>query len=226
MPLLRPLLTLVLMAIAVPYMLHQARKPTRWLGQVFLWGMNQSHSALTDWGLGHVRIEKGFHILDVGCGGGRTIEKMAAVASEGRVCGVDYSAGGVAASRAKNARSIAAGRVEIREASVSRLPYPDRAFDLVTAVETHYYWPDPPGDLEEILRVVKPGGSVIVIAEAYRGGRLGRLQGQVMKPLGVVLMSADEHRAWLAAAGFEEVRIFEEPTHGWICAAGVRPAAG
>jgi hypothetical protein len=75
MPLLRPVLTLVLMAIAVPYMLHQARKPTRWLGQVFLWGMNQSHSALTDWGLGHVRIEKGFHILDVGCGGGRTIER-------------------------------------------------------------------------------------------------------------------------------------------------------
>jgi ubiquinone/menaquinone biosynthesis C-methylase UbiE len=149
MSLLRPLLVVVFMAVAVPYVMRQVRKPGRWIGMPFLWSMNQSHSALTDWGLEHVRFGKDFRILDVGCGGGRTIEKLAALAPEGRVCGVDYSAGSVAASRAKNARLIAAGRVEVREAPVSHLPYPDREFDLVTAIETHYYWPDLPGDLRE-----------------------------------------------------------------------------
>jgi len=50
----------------------------------------------------------------------------------------------VEASRHANAHGIRTGRIEIRQASVSRLPFPDGTFDLVTAVETHYYWPDLP----------------------------------------------------------------------------------
>ncbi len=61
--------------------------------------MNVSHSRVADWGLQHVRIEKDFTILDVGCGGGRTIQKLAALATEGIVYGVDYAKGSVAASR-------------------------------------------------------------------------------------------------------------------------------
>jgi 2-polyprenyl-3-methyl-5-hydroxy-6-metoxy-1,4-benzoquinol methylase len=51
--------------------------------------MNLSHSKLTDWGLTHIPVEKHFAILDVGCGGGRTISKLAAMAAQGKVYGVD-----------------------------------------------------------------------------------------------------------------------------------------
>src|SRR5262249_39012078 len=180
----RMLLSLAVVAVGVPYVLNQVRKPTRWVGRMFLWSMNRSHSVLTDWGLSHVRIATGFAILDVGCGGGRTIRKLAELASEGRVLGVDYSLGSVEASRATNARLIEAGRVEIRQASVSKLPFPDATFDLVTAVETHYYWPDLPGDMREVLRVVKPGGALAIIAEAYKSaGLLNQVQGLAMKAL-------------------------------------------
>jgi ubiquinone/menaquinone biosynthesis C-methylase UbiE len=101
--------------------------------------MNMSHSSLTDWGLKHVLIEKHFTILDVGCGGGRTIQKLAAITTEGKLYGIDHADGSVAASRRKNAQLIQAGRVEIHQASVSRLPFPTNKFDLVTAVETQYY---------------------------------------------------------------------------------------
>jgi hypothetical protein len=62
------------------YVLNQVRRPTEWVGRLFLWIMNSSHSGVTDWGLKHVRIEMDFKILDVGCGGGRTIEKLTALA--------------------------------------------------------------------------------------------------------------------------------------------------
>jgi hypothetical protein len=55
-------------------------------------------------GLKHVTITKHFTILDVGCGGGRTIEKLAALAQEGTVHCVDYAKGSVAALRSKNER--------------------------------------------------------------------------------------------------------------------------
>ena len=53
---------------------------------------------------------------------------------------------------------------------MSKLPFPDGMFDLVTAVETHYYWPDLVADMREVLRVLKPGGTFVLIAEAYKDG--------------------------------------------------------
>ena len=217
-----PLLVFILLLIALPYMLSQPRKPTRWFGRFYVSIMNLSHSDLTDWGLKHVQIERHFTILDVGCGGGRTIQKMAALATEGKLYGVDYAAGSVAASQRKNAQLIKAGRVEIRQASVSHLPFPDDQFDLVTAVETHYYWPNLVTDMQEIRRVLKPGATLIIIAESYKGGKYDWLQWPVMKLLKSAHLSVDEHRALFAAAGFSEVQMFEEPEHGWICGTGRR----
>jgi SAM-dependent methyltransferase len=203
--------------------LNQVRKPTKWVGRLFLWMMNTSHSQVTDWGLKHVAIKEGFTILDVGCGGGRTIEKLAALATKGTVYGVDYAAGGVAASRAKNAQLIQAGRVEIARARVSRLPFAADQFDLVTAVETQYYWPDLVNDMREVLGVLKPGGTLIVVAESYRKGAKDWLHGPAMRLVRSANLSVAEQRELFAAAGFEDIRISEERAEGWICAVGKKP---
>lgn len=209
----------VTISVAV-YLARQARKPHKWIGRPFLWLMNLSHSALTNWGLQQVSIEKNFRILDVGCGGGRTIQKLAAVVTEGSVCGVDYASGSVAVSRSKNAKLIDSGRVEIREGSVSQLPYPDCSFDLATAVETQYYWPDLLNDMKEVRRVLKSGGRLVVIAETYKGGRLDNLKAPAMKLLKSSHLSADDQRELFLSAGYDEVQIIEEKKRGWICAIG------
>jgi SAM-dependent methyltransferase len=208
---------------AMLYALHQVRKPAKWAGRFFLWAMNKSHSALTDWGLSHIQIEKNFVILDVGCGGGRTIQKLAALAPEGTVYGVDYAKGSVAASRAKNACLIRTGRVEIKEASVSQLPFPNDQFDLVTAVETQYYWPDLVKDMQEILRVLKPGGTLIIIAESYKDGAYNRVQRPIMMLLKSANLDVDEHRGLFSTAGYTDIQILEERKRGWILAMGKKP---
>ena len=125
----------------------QCQKPTGWLGRFVLWRMNASHSKLTDWGLAHISVETHDTVLDVGCGGGKTISKLAGAASQGKVYGVDFSAESVTASKRTNAQAIGLGRVEIVHGSVSQLPFLDEMFDLVTAVETHIWWPDLPADI-------------------------------------------------------------------------------
>jgi SAM-dependent methyltransferase len=107
---------------------------------------------------------------------------------------------------------------------VWHLPFPDDKFDLVTAVETHYYWPDVAKDMREILRVLKPGGTLVMIAESYKRGRYGMLQGLVMKPLRAVHLSVDEHRELSSAAGFSDVQLFENSNKGWICGIGRAPS--
>lgn len=187
--------------------------------------MNSRHSNVTDWGLAHISVEKQYTILDVGCGGGRTVSKLAAAATQGKVYGVDFSEESVAASKRSNARWIEVGRVEIRNGSVSQLPFPDGMFDVVTAVETHFWWPNLPSDLREILRVLKPGGELIIIAEIYKGANttMARLAEKYVSKTGMTLLSVDEHRSVLANAGYSDVQIVEERDKGWICGVGRKP---
>lgn len=201
------------------YLIRQFRKPSRWVGRPFLWIMNQRHSHLTDWGLQHVQVGKDFTVLDVGCGGGRTIQKLAAMTNR-KVYGADYAAGSIAESKAKNAELVRTGRVAIVRASVSALPFSDATFDLVTAVETQYFWPDLINDMKEIRRVLKPAAMLVVIAEAYKYGGNAKAHDGLLKLLGRGCMSVTEHRELCAKAGFTDVEIFEDRKRGWICVTG------
>ena len=188
--------------------------------------MNSGHSKLTDWGLSHISIRPHNAVLDVGCGGGRTVSKLAAIATEGKVWGVDFSKESVAVARRTNEKWIAMGRVEVVEGSVSQLPFSADVFDVVTAVETHFWWPDLPGGMCEVLRVLKPGGKLIVIAEIYKGAntRVAKLA-EKLSPPGMTLLSVSEHHELFASAGYSDVQIIEEPSKGWICGIGMKPTA-
>ena len=154
------------------------------------------------------------------------MSKLAAIATQGKVCGIDYSDESVAVSKKTNARWIDLGRVEIREGSVSQLPFSDDVFDLVTAVETHYFWPDLAADTREVLRVLKPGGALIMIAEAYKGAKTaaGKLAEKFLPLAGMALLSVDEHRELFTTAGYGDVQVIEEAAKGWICSIGRKPA--
>jgi len=99
--------------------MNQYQKPRGLLGRFILWEMNARHAKLTDWGLAHTSVEKHYIILDVGCGGGRTVSKLAGAAAQGKVYGIDFSEESVAASTRTNASWIDMGRAEINHGCVS-----------------------------------------------------------------------------------------------------------
>jgi ubiquinone/menaquinone biosynthesis C-methylase UbiE len=201
---------------------NQCQKPTGWLGRLILWNMNSRHSKVTDWGLSKISIQKQDIILDIGCGGGRTVSKLAAHATGGKVYGLDYSQASVAVAKGTNRSWIEMGRVEIHDGSVSQLPFPANTFDLVTAVETHLWWPDLPADMREVSRVLKPGGMLIIIAEIYKGAntKTAKLAEKYLPMSGMKLLSVDEHRELFANAAYSDIQIIEESSKGWICATG------
>lgn len=203
---------------------NQCQKPHGWLGRIFLRNMNSRHSKVTDWGLSHIAIEKQYTILDVGCGGGRTLSKLAAVVPQGKVYGTDHSEVSVATSQKTNAEWIAMGRVDLRLGSVSQLPFADDMFDLVTAVETHFWWSNLQEGMREIGRVLKIGGKLVLIAEVYKGASstMSRLVEKHAPRTGLVLLDVQEHRELFAEAGFSHIEITTQPEKGWICVVGTQ----
>jgi SAM-dependent methyltransferase len=202
----------------------QCQKPVGWIGRAVLRNMNARHSGVTDWGLSHISVKQHFTILDIGCGGGRTVSKLAALATAGKVYGLDYSADSVAVASKTNREWIKSGRVEIHEGSVSQLPFGTDTFDLVVAVETHFWWPDLPGDVRELLRVLKPSGELAIIAEVYKGASTttARLVEKYLPMTGMKLLSPEEHRNLLTDAGYSNVQIGTESSKGWIVATGYK----
>jgi SAM-dependent methyltransferase len=205
-------------------LLGQCQKPSGWLGRIVLWNMNARHSKVTDWGLTHVSIGATDTVLDVGRGGGRTLAKLAGAASRGAAHGIDYSAESVAAARRLNRKAVAEDRVTVQEASVTVLPFADNTFDLVTAVETHFWWQDPDAGMREILRVLRPHARLAIIAEFYNGGRYAKYADRLTELMtGMHVWNVEQHRELFTKAGFTDVRIDEKPREGWICCVGAKP---
>src|SRR5512135_2997616 len=110
----------------------QYQCPKGRLGRLIASIMNRDHETLTLWGLSKVSIDSKDVILDVGCGGGKTINKLAQLAPQGKVYGIDYSVDMVKFSKKINKTLIAKNRAEIVLASVEKMSFKDDFFDLVT----------------------------------------------------------------------------------------------
>jgi len=196
----------------------QFRKPTGWLGRLAGLGMNREHEKVWRWGLEHIAIAPEATILDVGCGGGGAVKILAQAASRGRVYGVDYAEDVLPTARRVNRALIRQGRVEIKRGSVSDLPFPDDVFDLATAFETTIFWPNLVDDLQEVRRVLKPGGTLLIANEAYADARFEERNARWSRLADFQLQTPEETRQCLVEAGYATVEIDTMADKNWIAA--------
>jgi len=203
--------------------MDQYRCPTGSEGKAVAASMNRRHSALTAWGLEHVKINPDYVILDVGCGGGKTVNKLAQRTVQGKVFGIDYSADMVEYSKEVNKEFIAEKRVEIREASVEKTGFPDDLFDLVTAIETYYFWPSLPAAFREIKRVLKPEGKLLMVSEMVKDGVYEVENAEMIEEAHMRLFRLQDIQGMLDAAGFVDVQVFVKTESPWNAVLAKKP---
>ena len=116
-------------------------RPEGAAGAKMLERMNRSHEPLRAFAFPLLPWRENMRILDVGCGGGAAIAEMLKLSPGSVIQGIDYSETSVRESSLLN-REFLGSRCFIRQADAAALPFEDNSFDLVTAVETVYFWPD------------------------------------------------------------------------------------
>ena len=134
------------------------------MGRAMLKFMNLCHAPLTNWGLKLLDVQDGWTMLDIGCGGGATLQRLLKRSKDAKVYGIDISEESVAKAKKVNAK-VLDKQVFVSQGSAEKLPYLDNKFDLVTAVETVYFWPNLPDCLQEVRRVLKSGGKFAILVE-------------------------------------------------------------
>lgn len=105
----------------------------------------------------HLGVQENLEVLDAGCGGGATMESLRRY---GRVRGMELSEVAVAHNREQ-------GR-EVVQGAIEEIPFADGAFDLALALDVIEHVPDDHRALRELLRVLRPGGHVLVSVPALR----------------------------------------------------------
>ena len=186
------------------------------MGRAMLQFMNCCHAPLTNWGLGLVNIQDGWTMLDIGCGGGATLQRLLKRSKNGVVYGIDISEESVAKAKKVNA-DVIDKKVFVTQGSAEKLPYEDGKFDLVTAVETVYFWPNLSGCLQEVRRVLKPGGKFAILVEVVDSDSKWT---NVVE--GMTAYSPEQLQQLLDEAGFIHTEMYrKKPSYATIL--GMRP---
>ncbi|HEY3418636.1 MAG TPA: class I SAM-dependent methyltransferase, partial [Armatimonadota bacterium] len=98
-------------------------------------------------------------VLDAGCGSGRATRSIL-LGGAAQVCAIDMGEGCIRNTSERNADF--ADRLEARLASVLEIPYPDNSFDVVHCDGVLHHTTDPHKGFTELVRVLKPGGTLIM----------------------------------------------------------------
>ncbi len=138
-------------------------------------------------------------VLDAGAGTGFTTEGIVERVDPARVTMLDQSPHQL--TRARRKPALAACRKLLGDAE--RLPFEDGAFDRYVSAGSIEYWPDPQRGIAEAHRVLREGGTGVVIGPVEPANPLlRRLSGAWM-----LFPPEADYRAWFERAGFEDVQV-------------------
>ena len=109
-------------------------------------------------------------------------------------------------------KRLLGSQVFVEQGSADSLPWGDRTFDVVTAVETVYFWPDLPKCFQEVKRVLKHGGQFAIMLEVIEGDSVWT---NVVE--GMTVYSPEQLKDMLEQAGFSNVEVFKKkPSYATI----------
>ena len=196
---------------------NNTRKPDGWMGKLMVNGMNQGHAAVSDWGLSYFPdIPVAAHSMgaNFGCGGGRNTAALLKRFPAATVTALDYSKVACDKTKQFNRHEVQIGRCNVVQGDVSRLPFEAATFDVITAFETVYFWPELAQNFREVYRVLKPGGVFFICNEANGETTKDDKWTQIID--GMAIYTDTALKEYLEKAGFCQIQSHKNKK-GWLC---------
>jgi len=202
--------------------MSQFAKPTGFFGKILAKGMARGHKEFYKHAVKAINPKKEDEYLEIGFGSGIFINKYMSHVS--KIAGIDYSEDMVKIASNINKKLVESGTAEFKQGYASSLPWPDNNFAIVAMIETFFFLNETEKTLKEILRVLKPGGRLIIEMAFNKDDGVDHKKH--IKKFGLQLYSGEEMIQLLTKAGFNNILIdhfkaFRIPIKGYIVPKGM-----
>lgn len=204
------------------FLARQLSKPSKVIGPLILAQLwNHRNKALNDAALRFLGIEPGDDALEVGFGGGYLLGEVLTRVTHGLVAGIDVSAAMTDYCQSRFRRQLLAGKLDLKCASVSSIPYGDERFNKVYSVNSLFYWPDVGQGLKECWRVLRAGGIFVLIFTSRAS-----LKNKPFAKHGLTLLDGEDIARIMKDVGFEITRVSEasDAHRSYWCVVGSKDA--
>lgn len=202
----------------------RGRHPKGFWGNRALQAMNgKHHAAMPEWVLNQLDINEDARILDIGCGGGANIARLLNKCPKSVITGMDLSKLALEIATDKNYKEVVDHRCYIVGGNVTQMPLAKEIFDVVTAFETIYYWPSFDSCLLEMIRVLKPGGTLVIANEMDGEDESDRVTERAVG--GIRIYTGDELRTFLKDAGYTRIDVRRDEQRHFLCVTAQKPKA-
>ncbi len=199
----------------------QARKPSGVIGRyvmtkLFIHGNADLNLFVKE----SLNLKKSDNVLEIGFGPGNLIREMAEIVTEGTIEGIDFSDAMFKQASKVNKDYILRGKVKLHKGDCRSLPFNNESFDKLCSINTLYFWKQPKKYFNEMFRVMKPGGKVVI---GFRDDKqMSKLN--LSKDIFTVY-SLDEVASLLSSVGFLGSRVIEKEGKPFLsyCAVGTKP---
>jgi ubiquinone/menaquinone biosynthesis C-methylase UbiE len=198
------------------------KKPAGFFGRLLAKGMAWGHK---DFYLNTAKVlnlKNDDRYLEIGFGSGLFIKKYAFHVE--KIAGIDYSEDMVNLAKDINKDIVRSGKAELKKVDSAALPYKNNEFSAVALIETFYFLPEPKASLEEMFRVLSPGGRLVIEMAYNKDDGLDHTRD--IKKMNLNLYSSDEVSNMLKQTGFTDINIyyfkgFRVPFKGYLVPKGM-----
>jgi ubiquinone/menaquinone biosynthesis C-methylase UbiE len=198
----------------------QARKPSGIIGRYLMAKIfNSINADLNSFIKEILDLQRGDRVLEVGFGPGKLINEMADITTEGVVEGIDFSQVMLKQASKVNKKHILKGNVRLQKGECSSLPFNNESFNKLCSSNTLYFWREPDKYFNEMFRVIKHGGKIVI---GFRDNKqMSRLN---LSEDIFSTYSLDEVVSLLSKAGFSDSHIVEKKGKPFLsyCAVAIK----
>ena len=154
--------------------------------------------------LDRIHLAESELLLDVACGSGEVLQTLRRTYPSAGAVGIDISLEMLRVAKEKTVPDV-----PFTSGSAVALPFPSETFDVVVSTSAFHYWHDPLPSLKELLRVLKPGGRLVITdwCDDYLACRICDLYLRLFSASHFKTYGKEELGRLLTAAHFEDVLV-------------------